>query len=514
MYRGILLVVILTLGACSGGGDSNSGGTFGGGIGGVGGGTTGGGGGAPAGGGITSGIGAFNLDTGIGGSGGIIGSIDGFSSIVMNGLTLDTDEAEFYLEGESGFAQSDLRAGQYIIVAGDISSSIAEEVAYRANLKGPVSAIVATDPLTGEYELTVLRQTVITSASTRFDGLLAEDMQAGDLLEVSGPLNEQGHVLATYVGLKATLSEYKAIGRVASLDTVTESFDLGGLLVDYSGASLSEFEEEPLADGQLVETRVAAATYVSTGAVPVEEVELLPEAQLSEGAEIEIEGVIANFVSMAEFTVGGLAVTTDANTEYENGGASQLTAGVRVEVEGTANAEGVIVAEEIEFEDDPAIRVEGGVTAVDVGFGTFTAMGLTFEIRPSTEMEDDRDGVEPFTLDDLMIGDYVEARGYLDGSSIISVEVEREEDPDPGEFRALLRGPLTAVDEAVGTVEIQGQSVSEVDGTTEYEDADEQPVSRSEFYSLIGIGSEVKAEWDDFSSFALPTDALSLDEDD
>ena len=508
LYRGFLLVAILALVACGGGGSSDGGGATTGGTagGGTGGGTTGGG--------VTPGGGGFDLDTGIGGSGGIIGDIDEFGSIVMNGLTLDTDDAEFYVEGESGFSQDDLSEGQYIIVAGDIGASVAEEVVYRANVRGPVAEVIALDPLAGIYELTVLRQTVVTSASTKFDDVIAEDIMAGDLLEVSGPIDEAGRVLATYVGLEATLSDYKAIGRVVLLDVTDETFDLGGLLVDYADASLSEFEGASLADGQLVEVRVAAAAYIATGPVTVDEVELLPEAQLSEGAEVEVEGVIDTFVSVTEFTVSGLAVTTDGGTEYENGGSAQLASGVRVEVEGTANSSGVIVAEEIEFEDDPAIRVEGEVSAVDVASGTVTAMGLTFEIRPSTELEDDRDSLEPFTLDDLMIGDYIEARGYLDGASIVAVELEREESPEPGEFEALLRGPLTLIDESSGALEIQGVSVREQDGTTEYEDADEQTVSRAAFYGLIEVGTEVQAEWEDFSSFALPADSLSLEDDD
>jgi hypothetical protein len=519
LYRGILLVAMLVLGACGGGDSSGGGGT-----------TTVGTTGGTTSGGTTGGVipGGFDLDTGIGGSGGIIGDIDEFGSIVMNGLTLDTDDAEFYIEGESvvvGQAGQDgLREGQYIIVAGDVSASVAEEVVYRANLKGPVSAVTASDPLAGIYELTVLRQTVITSASTRFDGVIAENIMVSDLLEVSGPIDEQGRVLATYVGLKASLADFKAIGRVASLDTTSETFDLGGLLVDYSGASLSEFEGASLAEGQLVEVRVASALYAATGSVPVDEVELLPEAQLSEGAEIEIEGVIDSFVSATDFTVGGLAVTTDGNTAYENGTVGQLAAGVRVEVEGTADAQGVIVAEEVEFEDDPAIRVEGAVTAVDVTAATVTAMGLTFEIRASTELEDDRDSLEPFTLDDLMIGDYIEVRGYLDGGAIVGVELEREDDPNLGEYRARLRGPLTAFDESAGTVEIQGVTVNELDVTTEYEDADEQTVTRTAFFNLLpatlSAGAEVTADWDDFSpsnaapSDAGPADTLSLEDDD
>ena len=118
MWNRSILVLAMTLlvAACGGGGGgSNDGSAPAGGN--SGGGTSGGGSGA--------GGDSFNFDTGIGGSGGIFASIDGFGSIIFDDLTLNTDGAEFYIEGEPGFSQDDLREGQYVVVAGDISGLIA-----------------------------------------------------------------------------------------------------------------------------------------------------------------------------------------------------------------------------------------------------------------------------------------------------------------------------------------------------------------------------------------------------
>lgn len=508
MLRSSLFVALLALGACSGGGGGGTSGV-------VIGGTTGSG-GTTGGGGVTPGSGSgFNLDTGIGGSGGIIGDIDGFGSIIMNGLELNTDDAEFYIEGESGFSQADLEEGYYVVVAGDIPGLQADAVVYRSNLKGPVSADpVVVDAAAGKYEFTVLDQTVLTTASTRFQGVLAKNILRDHLLEVSGPVDGEGRVQATYVALKPALSEYKAIGRVSNLDATAMTFDLMGLQVDYANASLSEFDGAALADGQLVEVELEASSFTAAGVVPVTEVELLPVAELQEGAEIEIEGLIDSFVSATEFTVGGLAITTDGNTRFEDGASpAQLGLNVEVEVEGTANASGVIVAAEIEIELDDAVRVVGAVTSVDVVANTVTVMDVTFQIRASTELQDGDSDV-PISLNELMVGDYVEIRGYLDGASVLAVELEREADPDPGEFEARLRGLLTAFDELAGTVDIQGVTISVSDGITGYENQQEQPVDRAAFYNLLELGMEVEAEWDDFSSFPQPADQLSLEGDD
>ncbi len=454
---------------------------------------------------------SFQFGSGAGGSGGVVGDIDGFGSILINGLTLETDDAEFYIEGVSGFSQDDLREGFYVVIVGDLDEDEADEVFYRSNLRGPVSATpVAVDAAAGIYELTVLGQTVVTSASTLFQGVLVEDIVESDLLEVSGPIDGAGRVLATYVGLETALAEYKAIGAVSDLDSSTATFTLGGLSVAYSGATLVDFDGASLTNGQLVEVRLAPGDFTAPASATVGAVELLPEPEIEEGAEVELAGLITSFSSATSFSVNGLSVTTTASTVFEDGDIGQLAAGVSIELEGTANASGVIVAEEIEFLDDALVRVEGVVTDVDVTAGTVTALGVTFEVRASTELEDDEGDVEPFTLANLMNGDYVEIRGFPSGSAVVAVELERES----ADTEAKLRGPLTGFDQVAETVEIQGVAVRELLGTTRYVDLDNETVTRSEFFALLAAGlsegRSVQADWDDFGSLADPADTLRL----
>ena len=521
-FRSSLVLLVVALTAC--GGERTILGTSGGTVGGAGGGVVGG-----AGGGNTTGGDLFAFDTGLGGSGGLMGFVQRLGSVVVNDLHMATDNADFFVEGQPA-SESDIREGHYVVVAGDLGALEAEEVHYRSNLKGPVSAPrVVIDALTGRYELVVLGQTVLTTAATRFNGTLAENIVQGDQLEISGPIDSSGRVTATYVELKTGLTEFKAIGIVDNLDTGPETFDLGGLSVDYTGAALSEFEGANLADGQLVEVRLPAANFTAPASAGVNEVELLPVPVIEEGAEVEIEGFIDRFVSATDFSVNGVNVTTNGSTSYEDGNAGQLGLNVRVEVEGVANASSVIVADEIEFEFDEAVRVEGEVTNVTTADGITgtveTALGITYEIRVGTELEDDVSGSSgPFTLNDLMIGDYVEVRGFVEGSVIVASELEREDDPAPGQNKAQLRGSLTAFDKLAETVEIgccdgiQAVTVVEEDGTTEYEDENETPVDRDTFFdalvNVLATGGSIKAEWDDFGSLSDPADDLSLEDDD
>lgn len=506
--RSSTLLFCLVLAACGGGGGSSgqqvvvsAGG---------GGGAPGGGGGVPVGGGLPTPGFFFLFDTGLGGSGGLIGSIGGFGSVIVNDRQMETDDASFFIEGAPG-TQSDLHEGMLVIVAGDIGQLDAEEVYYRSNIKGPLSAPPLIDDLSvGRATLTVLGQTVRTNAETIFDAVDLQSLGGGELLEVSGSTNSSGEILATFVQSKSSLSEYKAIGVVSDLDTGTRNFNLGGLAVDYNSAILNDFDGQALANGQPVEVKVNLSGFTAPSSAIATEVELLPVPTISEGAEVETEGAIDFFNSAADFRVNGIPITTDANTEYEDGSAASLASNIKVEVEGVANASGVVVAEEVKFKQTKAVRAEGIVSAVDVSSGLVTSLGLTFEIRSFTELEDDSSAeVDPLTLANLQLGDRIEVRGFVSGPSAIATELDRED----AETSALLRGPVSGFDAAAGTIQIFGVNLVVSDGITSYQD-DSGSLSRVEFFSLLQAGVEVTASWDDFGSLADPVDRLEIEEED
>jgi hypothetical protein len=183
---------------------------------------------------------------------------------------------------------------------------------------------------------------------------------------------------------------------------------------------------------------------------------------------------------------------------------------VKVEVEGVADASGVVVADEVEIEIDKSIRVEAVVTSVDGAAGiVVTQVGLAFEVRPFTELKDERDGVEPFALNNLIAGDRIEARGFLEAAAVVAVKLERVEP----EVDALLRGPVTAIDEPGGRIEILGVSVVEQSGVTTYEDLNKVEISRAEFFNLLSVGHSVEAKWDIFVDTTRIADKLRLKPD-
>ena len=448
-------------------------------------------------------------DTGVGGSGSVVGPLQGHGSIIINDRTLTTDTAEFEIEGSVG-TETDLQEGQQLVVIADLGTSVAERVFYRSNVKGPISGYTVLDPLAGAAEFSVLGQTVRTNSTTRYSNGGFSLLADSDLVEISGAIDAAGKLHATFVETKSTLAEYKVVGTVANLNATT--FDLSALTVDYNTATLSEFEGAALAEGQLVEVKMATSDFMPPTNAVATAVELLRPLIFNENAEVEFEGFIDRFVSVTDFDVAGLSVTTTGVTVFVNGSAASLAENVKVEAEGTIDATGTLVAVRIIIKPTDSIRVEGIVAQVDLMANTVTTdVGLTFAIRTLTELEDDSSvGIDPFTLDQLVPGDFVEVRAFLDGTTLVAAELERED----FDARTRMRGPVTAEDEVAGTVDILGVTVTGVDGVTEYRDIDDTIINQAGFHAIVELGTFVEARWDVFTSTAVTADRLGLEEDD
>jgi hypothetical protein len=441
-------------------------------------------------------------DGGISGSGNSVGSISSFGSIVLNGRRFDTSAATIVVDGVTS-SQSDLRVGQVVVVDANFDDLRASRVEYRAQIKGPVQSIDVIDASLGKASLTVLGQIVATNSATNFEATRLEPtasnaLAVGDLVEVSGARDGNGVLTASYLENKPTMTEFQVIGVVANVTATT--FDLGALTVDYSATGATP------RSGDTVEARGAPADFDgATNTFEVERVEVLADLSPAAGDFIEIEGYITRFASSTDFDVNGLRVTTMATTRYENGSASSLGANVRVEVEGRANSSGTLVADKVEIESTGSVRIEGEVEATAIAPQRLTVLGVTYVVRPETDLEDDSDAdLDPLAFGDIGIGDRVEMHGFLEGSSVIASEVCRED----AEADALLRGRVTAKNAGAGELTVLGVTVT-AGPDTQYEGAG----SRAEFFAAVQVGDFVSAQWESFASTATPVDELSLEDD-
>jgi Domain of unknown function (DUF5666) len=421
-----------------------------------------------------------------------MGTISGFGSVFVNGVEFSTSTANIMIDDRSG-SESELHVGHVVRVSGRIDSDgrhgTATSIEFNAAVEGPVQSIDAT-----AGTLVVLGQTVKVSASTSFDDNLQPaslaGISAGMVVEVSGFRDANGVIHATRIEAKNATEPFELTGEVANLDDAAKHFAIGTQVVDYSSAQLDDLPGGALANGLTVEVK---GQLDANGVLLATRVEGKPDdMQGNNEDEARVEGLITRFASATDFDVNGQAVTTTANTRFENGTSADLALNVRVEVEGEVR-NGVVQAEKIEFEHEADLRVSGQVDNVDAAAGTFTVLGITIQTDARTRFEDKTSAqLRPFNVGSLHSGDFVAVRGTAGttGTSILAQRVERE-DPEMqgGQIRITLRGPAANV--ASPQLTILGVTVL-TDAGTEFQNEAEAPIDAATFFAQAA-GRNVKA---------------------
>lgn len=403
------------------------------------------------------------------------GVITGFGSVVVNDVHYDTSNAEIVVDGAPA-TESDLAVGDVVTIegtlSGDGSTGTASSVAFDDIVEGPISAI----DLAGST-LVVLGQLVHVDADTSFDNRITpaslEGLAVGNVVEVAGFLLADGSIGATRIEPKPDGGEFEITGTVSDLDAGASTFRIGNLVVDYSAAMLTDFPAGAPENGQLVEAE--GDTLGAGGELLAARVELEDDNGPGDtGDRFEIEGFITRFASASDFDVAGQPVTTNAQTVFENGSSADLGLDRKVEVEGDLNDAGVIVAQEVELKPAGFIRITS--TVESVGSDRLKLLGVEVRVTASTRMEDQSGAdVEPFTLADLAVGDYVEVRAFEDAEGIVATLLEREDPDDEVE----LRGFVESV--AAPQLVILGVTIR-TDGGTQFRDVNDAPIDAATFF--------------------------------
>lgn len=407
------------------------------------------------------------------------GRIDGFGSVIVNGVRYDTSNASFDIDGTSG-TERDLAVGQVVKIRGTTdaqgNNARADRVIYADLVQGPVESV---DVAAARF--VVLGQTVLTNADTAFEDDLnpqsIEGISPGIVVEVSGFANGRGEILATYIEREDSDGDFEVTGIVSNLDIGSLSFEINGLRISYSRARLEDFPNGgPLANGQRVEAKGTLSTLNGSRALIATSVEFEGNDDLgtAAGNDVEISGLITRFVSAADFDVNGKRVTSNASTRFSNGSAGNLALNVAVEVEGKRNASGVIVADSIEFEREGTLELRGTVEATTTN--SVTLLGVTATVTSGTALDDQRGRPgSAFMLRNLNVGDYVEIRGFYDSGRLTLTGLKRKDAEDDSG----LEGPVSAVNAPNFTA--LGVTVTTT-ANTEFEGADGNNIDARTFF--------------------------------
>ena len=254
---------------------------------------------------------------------------------VFKGTTLSTIELDDVVE-VSGLADEmgGVRA-TFLEKTGEFAPGLVVEVkGFVQNLDAELETFEIND-LTVDYS--------VADLSGLPGGVLAE----GLFVEVEGILDATGgQMLATEMELEDELGsedadEIEVTGYVTDFVSVFE-FSVGNQLV-YTDVDTAFVAGKP----EDVEpgVRLEAEGSLVEGIIFAEEIEFWHPDR------IEVEGVVTQFVSVFEFTLGNQAVETNEDTVFEDMTPEDIQLGVSLEVEGIV-VDGILVADKISLGEE------------------------------------------------------------------------------------------------------------------------------------------------------------------
>jgi hypothetical protein len=345
------------------------------------------------------------------------------SAVTVNGTTITTTGSQVTIDGVTG-ATTDLKAGQVVTVQGTVSSAgafTATAVSFNSEIEGQVTSIDLPT-----LSFVVLGQTIRVTGTTVFDDSSLPkgfaDLAVGTTVEVSGFRDSNGALAATRIEKRAVTntSPFELNGVVSGLSGTT--FNIGTQSVSFAGVTPTN---GTLANAACVEVKGSTFSDAQLIASSVE-VKSCGLAT-SSGATGEVEGYITTFVSASDFSIGAQRVITTGTPTLITNGANVLALNVKVEVEGSFDASGNLVATKIEIKPDNSLRVLGNIESITAP-GTIVVNGITVQVGSGTLLKNSvSGGGSSLLFSDLRILDYVEVRGWsgTGANTIAAMSLER-----------------------------------------------------------------------------------------
>jgi len=409
------------------------------------------------------------------------GVITGFGSVFINGVEYETDDATFVVDGVEG-DESLLKLGMVVSLSGSDAgdgTGNALSIDFDDDVEG---VVIASDlDANGLGTLNIMGVTVTVDEDTVFESNASEvltlvDITEGNIIEVSGHSSGEGQVWATRIEVKSAVleqnKEMEVKGKVTLLDETAKTFTLGGITVDYSGATLED--DFVIANDLFVE--VKSNEGFTDLVLAASKIELKDGGQRGldhddSDDETELEGVITKVTSATLIEINGHAVLLSDSTRYVHKPTTFL-AGMKIKVKGDVDVDGNLVAEKIIFKPSGDLKLKGKITATDIVANTVTVFGISIKLDNSTLVKDDRDdddlGIDSknvkykFGVDDLAVGNWIKIKAYTSqNDGLVATKLERETFEEGDKDK--LEGKLTivaATDTTAATYTIEGIPVN------------------------------------------------------
>ncbi|MFT5221401.1 MAG: hypothetical protein ACI9LO_002366 [Planctomycetota bacterium] len=440
------------------------------------------------------------------------GIITGFGSVFINGSRFHTDSATITADDKVLGDVTELKVGMVARVTSDSTTHVASEVNFEEDIKGPLDATINDF----NAPFSVMGQTVIVDSATVIDNSLSLPLNAGDILEISGLRQANDSLLATYIEDKAfaNVNKFKVIGKARSIDTDARTFTIDGLSISYASADVSDLLSGNPVDGQLVEVKDENKSYVA-GSHLLTATKIEPFDHFNGNGDPDMQAVEIETVVIAvsnpgsQFQIPNFTVNILAGTTFLYGAAAEIGVGSVVQVKGIRKSGDEIDATRIRFKRN-STRMEAPVDSggVDVGNNQLTVLGIIVQLNDNTDMEDDRDGVTPFTINDINDSDYLEIRGFTAANGVfVASELER----DDADSKVEIRSVVSNIDAVGKSLAVLGITVTAGAGT-QFNDG--SLTSDAFFSALIEGQTVVEVKWDPFVSVATVPKEMEMEDND
>ncbi len=373
--------------------------------------------------------GTGNSNTGV-----AIGTVNGFGSVIVDGVAYDDRNARVVSEVAPGVdAISHVLLGDRVSV--DYSTAgVASLVRVDTALSGPA----ATGVSAGRFSMLGQTVTVNTGAgsgpTTQFGGgyLQAADLQAGDAVDVHGLLVAQGGsyvVQATRIDKLAAPPAYLRVsGLVSALaNGAPPGFALAGLTVDSTGATLLP-SGTVLANGRAVTVLALPATLsnASGGTPRLQATQIRVFALQGGGLDDFVSGTVSQLDTQAHTLVLGALKVNDATAIVTPTG-TPLANGQYVQVRGMVGSDGTLNAVSISIRDaesDNEAELHGNISAFDAVANRFTVRGVAVDASTAS--------LQGCPATGLADGIYVEVHGSLAPAGVVAQTIQCENEPAGG----------------------------------------------------------------------------------
>ncbi|HSW44240.1 MAG TPA: DUF5666 domain-containing protein, partial [Phycisphaerae bacterium] len=317
----------------------------------------------------------------------------------------------------------------------ETGTGTANRVVYNEDIIGPVESVTVIDANT--RRLVVMGQTVVADAQTRIDGATLASIAVGNLVEVSGFINEVGAIEATYLRKIAVVfvpgTEVQLRGFASDVNTTLKTFRINLLTVNYATADVGQLTAGNPAAGQYVEVK-GTLTGSTLSATLVRPEDILG---VSDADNVQIAGIVTAVESPTKFVLNGIPIETDIGTVFKGILAEDIGLGSRLTVRGSLT-DRVLLADEVKSSTQAVLEGNVAIAAGDAitlsGFGT----SITVETNGLTRFLGAAGSVA-----EIGAGDHVKVFGKSFSAGALTAEkvIVRRNPSD----RAWLRGPVDEV---------------------------------------------------------------------